>query len=400
MPKLTKRFIDSVQPDPKRDLFFWDDDLKCFGLRVKPSGHRSYIVQYRNAHGTSRRQTVGQHGRLTPDEARKEARRILADVDRGLDPVAQKEALRNAPTISDLADRYMREHAEVKKKASSVRSDRQLWQTHILPALGKRKVAEVTRADVASLHNSIGGKARGAANRTLSLLSKSFNLAEVWGWREDGTNPCRHIGRFQERKLERFLSEEELNRLGQTLAQAEEEGTELPGVILAIRLLILTGCRLGEILNLTWDEVDFNGKALRLSDSKTGKKNVPLGTFALELLADSPRLEGNGYVVPGRKIGEHLVNLEKPWRRIRSRAGLHDVRLHDLRHSFASVAVGAGFTLPIIGAILGHRQTATTSRYAHLANDPLQLAADSISGKIASSLSAGRKADTSIPLEN
>jgi integrase len=209
-----------------------------------------------------------------------------------------------------------------------------------------------------------------------------FNLAERWGLRSDGSNPCRHVEKFKEKKRERFLSSEELSRLGNVLAKAEQGGKELPSVIMAIRLLILTGARLSEILGLRWEWVDFEQGCLRLPDSKTGAKLIPLSRPAYEILENAPRLVGNPFVIPGAKEGEHLVNLNKPWRRIRKLAGLKNVRLHDLRHSFASVAASSGMGLPMIGALLGHKEVATTQRYAHLANDPLKAAADMVAEKI------------------
>ncbi len=226
------------------------------------------------------------------------------------------------------------------------------------------------------------------ANRTLALLSKMFGLAERWGLRPPGSNPCRGIDRFPEKRRERFLSGGEIARLGAVL---EEEEPHETFVVLAIRLLLLTGARRDEVLTLRWADVDFERSALRLPDSKTGAKVIPLGPAALALLAMAPRLEGNPYVIPGRRVGGRLVGLQRPWARIRERAGLGDVRLHDLRHSFASVGAAAGLGLPILGAILGHRNHATTARYAHLDDDPRRTAATRISDEIAAALS-GRAA--------
>lgn len=386
MPKLTKRIVEQVAPPERGDTLLWDSKLPGFGLRIKPSGRRTYVLQYRNKQGRSRRLTIGLHGPLTVDQAREQARLLLADVARGLDPTESRVNERKAPTITDLAARYMSEHAEPKKKPKSVREDRRLWNEFVLPALGARTVADVTRGDVARLHTMVGRKTPTTANRVLALLSKAFNLAELWGLRQDGSNPCRHVKRFKERKIERFLSGDELARLGEVLAEAESQHTELPSVILAIRLLALTGCRLGEILNLRWQDVDLKRGILLLPDSKTGRKTVPLGSSATELLSDASRSPENPYVVQGRLAGRPLVNLQLPWRRIREKAGLSDVRLHDLRHSFASVGASSGMSLPIIGALLGHTQSQTTQRYAHLSVDPLKHAADQISSEVAAGL--------------
>jgi len=390
MARMTKRLIDSINPNPSRDVVVWDDMLKGFGVRVKLSGRKTFVVQYRNAQNRSRRVTIGHYGRLTLDQARKEARQILADVDRGQDPAQARGEGRKSPTMTDLAERFLAEHATVKKKSRSVREDKRLLRLTILPALGQRKVRDVTRQDVAGLHHAHRGTPI-QANRVIALLSKMFNLAEKWGLRPDGTNPCRHVERFKEKKRERYLSGDELARLGQTLAQVEAEGSELPSVVTAVRLLILTGARLSEILTLKWEHVDPEFGALRLPDSKTGSKLIPLNLPAVDALEKAQRLEGNSYVCPGIKPRSHLVGIQKPWQRIRKQAGLEDVRLHDLRHSYASMGAAAGMGLPVIGALLGHTQASTTQRYAHLANDPLKAATEEIGRRIAEAMSKAPK---------
>jgi integrase len=376
MARITKRTVESLQPGD-RDVFVWDDELRGFGVRVKPSGVCSYLVQYRNAAGRSRRLTLGTHGRLTAEEARKLARRALADVDHGADPAEARDAARRAPTLADLAARYLDQHATAKKKLRSVTEDRRLLAKIILPALGARKVADLSRADVIKLHHGLRGTPY-QANRVAALVSKMMNLAEKWGERPDGSNPCRHVEKFKEAKRQRFLSADELARLGEVLAEAERTATESPAVVAAVLLLTLTGCRLSEILTLRWEHVDLGGACLRLPDSKTGAKTVHLNAPAQTVLAALERDAGSPFVIRGIKPGSHLTDLEKPWRRIRARAGLADVRLHDLRHSFASVAVGLGEGLPMIGKLLGHTQTQTTARYAHLAADPLRAATERV----------------------
>ena len=380
MARLSNRFITSLET-PDKEAVHWDDDLPGFGLRVRSSGKMTFICQFRNSQGRIRKITLGAYGRMTPHEARIEARSVLAAVDKGEDPAANRDAVKKAPTMKEFAERYLREHAALKKKARSISQDKSMLDNIILPALGNQKLQGITRNDVTRLHYSLR-KTPYRANRVLALLSKMFNLAERWGLRPDGSNPCRHVEKFKEKKRERYLSSEELSRLGNTLAQAEREGKELPSVITAIRLLILTGARLSEILDLRWEWVDFEHGCLRLPDSKTGAKLIPLSRPAYEILENLPRLMGNPYVIPGAKEGEHLVNLNKPWRRIRKRARLDDVRIHDLRHSFASVAAASGMGLPVIGALLGHKEASTTQRYTHLANDPLKAAADMVAQKI------------------
>jgi integrase len=210
-----------------------------------------------------------------------------------------------------------------------------------------------------------------------------FSLAEMWGLRPDGSNPRKHLAKYTEHKRERFLSAAELKRLGETLNEMEAEGVELPGAITAVRLLLLTGCRLNEIMKLRWEHVDTNAAVLRLPDSETGAKAVHLGQAAVDVLAATSRLSFNPHVITGTLPGQSLSDLQPFWRRVRARAGIKDVRIHDMRHTFASVAVASGQGLPMIGKLLGHSQVQTTARYAHLAGDPVRQAANDVADVIA-----------------
>lgn len=350
----------------------WDRDLRGFGVRVFPTGAKTFVFRYTTAHGLKRLITVSKVGELTLDQARQKASRHRVAVLDGVDPAEEKAKTRDAQSLNALADRYLAQHAERKKKASSARDDHRMLVNHIRPRLGTKPVPAITRADIHDLHHAMGNTPF-AANRVLALLSKMFNLAEKWGLMPEGQNPCRHVERFRESRRERFLRPEELQRLAAVLDQLESEN-EL-NAVLAIRLLVLTGARLNEILRLRWDEVLLDQTQLRLEDSKTGRKTIFLTPQAVTLLRAHPKLPGNPFVIQGRNEGSHLVNLEKPWRRIRVQAGLEGVRLHDLRHTFASVGLSRGLSLPVIGVLLGHRSVATTQRYAHLANDAAQLAA-------------------------
>jgi integrase len=384
MPKITKKFVESTMPGEK-EFVAWDNELRGFGIRIKPSGVRSYVIQYRNRHGRSRRMTVGTHGRVTAEEARKQARHLLSRVAHGLDPADERRRFREIPTLAEFAEKYFEEHAPTRKKAGTIETDRINWRVHIKPALGNLPITAITRSDVSRLMQSMK-RTPGAANRTIQLLSNIMNVAERWGLKDDNTNPCRHVERYTQTKRERFLSSAEFARLGDVLREAERTGTELPSAIAAIRLLILTGCRRGEILSLRWKDVDLEHGVIRLLDSKTGPRSVLLNGPAIEVLRNIKRVPDNPYVIVGTIPGAALVNLKKPWNRVRAAAGLQNVRLHDLRHSFASFAIGSGVTLPIISELLGHSSIQTTERYTHLADDPVRAAGEQVGHAIAAAM--------------
>jgi integrase len=383
MPKLTKRIVDAADIRAS-EYFIWDDDIPGFGLRVLPSKRKSYIVQYR-AGRRSRRMSLGLSTVLTCEQARTRAIAIIAAAKNGEDPAAKRDADRQAITVKELAERFDKEHISVRVKESTAKGYRRMLERVIVPALGRHRVTEVTRADIAKIHHDLRHIPYDA-NRCLEIISKMFSLAEMWGLRPEGTNPRKHIKKYPEEKRERFLSAAELRRVGEVLREMEDEGIELPSAIAAVRLLILTGCRLGEIMTLKWEYVDISGKALRLPDSKTGAKVVHLGQPAVEVLQKIERVEKNPWVIVGTKPGARLSDLQPFWQRVRARAGLKDVRIHDLRHTFASTAVAAGQGLPMIGKPLGHTQVQTTARYAHLATDPVRTAADSISKRLAEAM--------------
>ena len=378
--RLTKRLVESHRSDA-RDIILRDSEIKGFLCKITPRGHRVYMLYYRTKDGQERRPKIGVHGEITCDQARKIAQQWKAEVAAGSDPSAHKSASRQAPTVSQLCDRYLEEHAKGRKKPSSLRNDAQMIIRFIKPDLGARKVASATVEDISRLHQRLRNTPY-QANRVLALLAKMFNLAEAWGLRSNGSNPTRHVGKFREQKRQRYLTNEELERLGEVLEEAERNETEPPQIIAAIRLLLLTGCRLNEILALRWDQIDWDRGQLRFEDTKTGAQFRTVGAAVIEHLAQLPWRQSSPYVIPGRITGSHLVNLSKAWRRIRERAELNDVRIHDLRHTHASAAAGLGLSLPMIGKLLGHSQPATTARYAHLADDPVSLAATSVAEHI------------------
>ncbi len=387
--RITKRSIDALDAPAAGEIVLWDDALAGFGVRVRPGGVKTFLIIYRAGTGRDaplRKLTIGRFGSpWTADTARIEAKRLLGSVAGGADPAAVKADRRSAVTVADLAARFMADHVAAKRKGRTAAEYQRLLDRIILPALGKKKLADVTRADVARVHHSCR-EAPYQANRVLAVLSKMFNLAEAWGLRPDGSNPCRHVERNPERGRERLLSAAELARLGDALERSQAS-IFIPA---AIKLLLLTGARLSEVLGLRWSYVDLERGEARLPDSKTGAKTLHLPPPAMAVLAALPRVEGNPFVVVGAKPGAALVNLEKPWRKLREAAGLPDVRLHDLRHAFASVGAISGDSLVVIGKLLGHTQAATTQKYAHLSADPVKAAAAGIAAKIATALGGDR----------
>lgn len=373
MPKLTKRIVDAADVRTS-EYFIWDDDIPGLGLRVLPSGRKGYIVQYR-AGRRSRRMSLGASTVLTCEQARTRAITIIAAAKNGEDPAAERDAGRKAITVKELSERFDREHISLRVKPSTAKEYRRNLERFILPALGRLTVMDITRADVAKFHHDLRHIPY-QANRCLEVISKMFSLAELWGLRPDGSNPRKHIKKYPEEKRERFLSAAELRRVGEVLREMEVEGIELPSAILAVRLLILTGCRLNEIMTLKWENVDIADNVLRLPDSKTGAKIVHVGQPAIERLKAAEQITDNPWVITGILEGKRLSDLQPFWQRVRARAGLKDVRIHDLRHTFASTAVAAGQGLPMIGKLLGHTQVQTTARYAHLAAEPVKTAAD------------------------
>lgn len=337
-----------------------------------PTGTKTYQVQYRKG-GRTRRASLGRHGNITAEQARNRAREVMGELSKGENPVEEIAQHRRAPTVSALAERFFEDHVKQRCKPSTQGEYRRAIDLFINPAIGSFKTVDVERRDIAELHHKFRDKPY-QANRTLGVLSKMFNLAEIWGLRPDGSNPCRHVPKYREVKRERFLSQVELQRLGQVLSEVEQDGSETPYIVAAFRLLILTGCRLGEIQTLQWSFITDAG--MELPDTKTGARRIPLPQTARAILSALPRLSDNPYVIAGKIPGKHASDFQHPWRRIRKRAGLDDVRIHDLRHTYASNAVSSGMPIQMVGRLLGHSQIQTTMRYAHLADDPVNRAAE------------------------
>lgn len=395
--RINKRLVDRLASDGS-DRMIWDLDVLGFGVRISPAGRISYVLQYR-FEGRQRRYKIGINGSpWTPETARLEAKRLLGQVADGDDPQQDKIDDRAEISVAELCDRYLSEGL-ITRKPGSIASARSDIEHHIKPILGIRRASTVTRADLEGMHRDVaagktsrtvklghrklarvrGGK--GAANSALKTLSAALGFAITRGIRSD--NPATEIRKFPGRKIERFLSPAELARLGQVLASAAALGVESQFALAAIRLLMLSGCRKNEILTLKRTDVDHYHRCLRLRDSKTGSKIVHLGAAAMRVISDIPVIEGNPYLLPGKTKGTHVTDLQACWERIREAADLEDVRIHDLRHSFASIGAATGDSMLIIGALLGHSSPKTTARYTHLSDHPLKTAADRISQEIA-----------------
>ena len=374
--KLTKRTLDGLEPGERRYVV-WDDELPRFGVRVEVSGTRTFIVDYDAPDGRRRRLALGRFGPNTVEQARAQAKRTMSAAVNGVDPLQEKQDARAELTLGDFAAKYL-EHAKAHKKPRTVKADTDVLERLILPKLRSRKLSTVNREDVARLHRAQAAHPA-QANRMLATLSHLFSVAAAWGYLPNGDNPCRNVPRFKENRRTRFLSGDELTRLGAALTTLEADHLYK---VRAVRLLLLTGCRLNEILTLAWEDVDLPRALIHLRDAKAGPRDVPLGGAAIALLhaAEDERARAveaakarqakrrnaktsgddtRPWVVPSRsRPRQHLVNLEMFWtQEVLPAAQLEGVRLHDLRHTVGSVGAGAGLSILMVGNVLGHRQT-------------------------------------------
>ena len=399
--KLTKRTVDAIAPTARR-VVYYDNELTGFCLKVLPTGEKRWCVEYRPGAGgrgtAKRRMVLGSTTALTPDQARTAAREALAAVALGQDPAAVRSSARAMPNFREFTERYLAEEAEAKLKPRTVVNYRIYLRKHAAPRIGSIKLDMLAMSDIARLHRHIGSTKPMTANRVVECIGSVFRYAAACGLVTHGHNPTAHIEAFREQRRERFLTSEELSRLGDAIREAETTGIpwkidetsptakHVPkekrctrieeSAAAALRLLILTGARLREILNLRWDNVDMERGLLLLPDSKTGRKTIVLNAPALAILAALPHV--GTQVISGNDPETPRHDLNRPWKLVSRRAGLEGVRLHDLRHTHASFGAGLGLGLPIIGRLLGHSQPATTARYAHLDADPLRRASDQI----------------------
>lgn len=411
MPKLTKRVVDQASPEATRYIIF-DEDVMGLGLRVSPNGTKTWILEYRPGTGgrqvNKRRLKLGAVGTITPDEARRLAKQKLYAITNGADPAREQSEDRASKILSEIIDAYLTDHALAKRKPRTAEHYRDVLQRIVEPALGGRKANAIQHTDIANLHLK-WRRTPSQANRMLAIVSSMYGFAAKRNMVPVGYNPARGVEKYPEKGRERFLTSEELAALGDALREAETIGIEwevdesaptskhvpkvnrrtilAPHAVAAIRLLMFTGARLREILHLKWTEVDLERGLLLLPDSKTGRKPIYLNAAAIAILADLQRI--GTYVVAGDNPEAPRADLKRPWQLIARRAGLIGVRLHDLRHTFASFGAGLGLGLPIIGKLLGHAHSSTTERYAHLHNDPIRRASGEIGKRIADFLERG-----------
>jgi integrase len=435
--KITKTSVDAlICPDGKDREFLWDagkGSLSGFGVaahapkkadiaagRTASSGLKVFVIQFR-LHGRSRRFAIGEYGKLTAEEARSQAQILLGEVERGIDPVEARKQARSVMTFREVADLFIRDHLSKKKDRTQANYISVINGT-LTPLIGSRRMVDIP-VDVISKAHAKMKDTPSAANAMLRILSSVWNWAERMEYKIGVKNPTAGIEFYKEEGKERFLSEDELVRLGDAMAAAETVGLAWepkagpnakhapkaknrvrlvdPFAVAAIRLIALSGARKGEILKSRWEWVDFDLKAIMLPDanSKTGKKPLMLPEPALEILRTLPRIKGNPFIIPGEIEGQPRADLQNPWNAIRTAALLKGVRLHDLRHSFASLGVGDALGLPVVGKLLGHKNVSTTARYAHVHDDVARSAVEHIGGRIADAFATERK-DNIVRLPN
>lgn len=382
--RITKRAVDALKPGE----YLWDSEVSGFGVRRTAGGYTSYVLRYRSIARQQRYLTIGRHGSpWTPESARQRAKALVGEVVTGGDPAQERDTKRSALTLKEFSDIYLADHALPKKKPRSAEGDAINLRRHILPRLGRLLLEDIGRGDIARLHAEMKSTPA-TANRCQALLSKMFSLAERWGYLKDRTDILRGVDRYPEKPRNRFLSAAEREALRKAITEEEMSGRSSPMFLALVKLLAFTGARLSEIRTARWSDLDVHGRRLVLADSKTGAKSILLGDAALEVIGRLPRFEGNPYLLPGSRTGQPLVGVQKAWQRLRLSAGLPNVRLHDLRHTFASVMASHGHSLIAIGSVLGHRQVGTTARYAHLTKDPVHAAANDASAEISGRVSA------------
>jgi integrase len=377
--KLTKLGVTAVQPSD-REQELRDTVTPGFLCKVTPAGRKVFTVQYRTNDGTRRKPSIGVFGEITVEEARSIAQRLLLKVRSGGDPGAEKAAAREAPTVTQLCSRFMDEYSRIRNKPRTVESNATYIKKHIQPAIGRLKVPEVDRSDIAAVLSRLNEKPV-TANRVLSCLRKMFNMAEVWGHRRDGSNPCRHIPKHPEKGKTRYITDEEVARLFTYLDRAEAQGLEHPTLILASRLQFAFAARMSEILNLRWEWVDLPNRRIVWPDSKTGEISKPMSTVAHQLLSNAHGYLGSPFVCPA------IFDSKRPlpegtyyhgWTRILIRSGVGHVGTHGVRHRSATDIANSGVPIKVGMVLTAHKTVTMFMRYVHVEDDPVRAAAEKV----------------------
>ncbi|WP_279130531.1 site-specific integrase [Bilophila wadsworthia] len=386
--KLTKKNVESLEPTGTR-YEVRDDELIGFSIRVGATGEKSFYLTYRAGKGRAaplKRLRIGTFPSMTVEQARQIVKQKLAQIAMGGDPAQEVKEGKNAPLFHEVIETFLQEHVDAKLKPATQHQYRTLAQNHLIPAFKKMKMADITYRHVAKLHHDLQNTPY-LANRCAAVLSKFFDWCEKTGYRDRGTNPVRGLEKYREEKRLKFMESSELEAIGEGIAKLEKQDAIDPTIAAALKVMLLTSARCSEILTLTWEYFNESKEKALLPNSKTGAKVLPIPPTAWEVISALPRV--NEYCFPGRWGRGHIINVKDTWKRICKAGGISGWRIHDLRHAFASYAANSGKSLPIIGKILGHSQASTTSRYAHLAENPVAQAAAETAEGLAQELNLG-----------
>ena len=376
--KITNRSVGKLVPPERGYIIGWDRSLKGFGCRVTAAGVRSFILNYR-INGAEKRLTLGRYGALSADQARELAAAWLAGVSKGVDPARERHDRTNRPLFFEVAEWYIERHAKPRKSPTAAKEDERKLRSALIPLWGRKHAEDIGQLDIVKPHNRLKDEiGHHTANRYLALLGKLFTLSIEWGVRSD--NPARGIKTFPEVKRDRWLRPDEIRSMFESLAQ--EPDSIIRG---ALTFILLTGARRNEALAAKWSDIDFDAALWRISETKSGKpQTIPLSGHAMGVLQSLPRIERCPWIFPGRVWGESLANLNRPWLRVRKRAGLHDVRIHDLRRSLGSLMVQGGASLYVTQRALRHSDSRVTAEvYSHLDDDTLRAAFEVVGEKVA-----------------
>lgn len=360
--KLTEASLKRLQPTGKQYIQF-DDALPSFGVRVGPTGTKSYVLRYRvggGRTGRQRRMVLAKCEAMRLEDARDMAREMIRTVRQGGDPLGDKVAYRGAPNCDNLFQRFMTEHVEPRRAKKTATDYRSLINRIILPEIGHLKVADVTTDDIEALHRKLGSTPA-QANRVRAIASKAFELAEVWRWRKQSTNPCKLVEKYPEEPRDRTFSNDEITRIGAALSNLEDSAN--PNAILAIRIAALTGLRIGEVLGLRWTDIDFKTGVATLPKTKTGRRILTLPAMVLQLLNATPPI--GEVIIHGRSPDQSLdyKAVHSVWRKVCKKADLKNARIHDLRHTVATAAAANGAGAHVVRDLLGHKTLAMANLY-------------------------------------